>query len=133
MKIGETVKRLRNQLGLLQSELAELSYLTQATISRLEAGKHEELSGGALKRIASVLEVNVDYLLGNTTQMSLDKITVPPYEIKKLVEWYQKLAPEFRKEVLEFVIYAQKPFAQYLIEGLARPPKRRKNKRKQKP
>ncbi len=36
--IGEAIKRLREERGLSQSELAKRSRLTQATISRIESG-----------------------------------------------------------------------------------------------
>jgi len=36
--IGEAIRRLREERGLSQSELAKRSRLTQATISRIESG-----------------------------------------------------------------------------------------------
>jgi transcriptional regulator with XRE-family HTH domain len=60
----ERVRMRRLQLRMSQRELGKQIGLDQAYISRLEAGKIPDLSARVLERIADVLGVSVDYLLG---------------------------------------------------------------------
>lgn len=61
MKIGIKIRRLRDNKRLSQEELAERVGVSQVTIGKWEQGtsiKHEYI-----KKLASSLEVSVDYLL----------------------------------------------------------------------
>jgi transcriptional regulator with XRE-family HTH domain len=64
MSLGERLKLIRERRGLSQNELSRRSGVRQALISELEAGKKTDTTGGALVRLARVLAVSVDYLLG---------------------------------------------------------------------
>ena len=63
MKIGEKILMLREKKEMKQKELAELVGITEATLSRYENGKREPKSE-IVTRIANILEVSTDYLLG---------------------------------------------------------------------
>lgn len=66
MTCGERIKLKRKELGLNQTELANKVGLKFSTISKYE--KNEiSIPASNLKDIANVLNVSVDYLLGNTT------------------------------------------------------------------
>ena len=58
MKIGGTIKELRLNRGLTQSELADLAGTTAANISRIESGKHGAGSD-LLNSLAFVLRLKV--------------------------------------------------------------------------
>jgi transcriptional regulator with XRE-family HTH domain len=64
MSLGERLKAIRERRGLSQNELSRRSGVRQALISELEAGKKMDTTGLALVRLARVLAVSVDYLLG---------------------------------------------------------------------
>lgn len=65
MTCGEKIKFFRKSKGLTQSELSQKVGVTYSTISKYEI---DEISipSETLKKIANVLEVSTDYLLGNT-------------------------------------------------------------------
>lgn len=66
MTCGERIKLKRKELGLNQTELADKVGLKFSTISKYE--KNEiSIPASNLKDIANVLNVSVDYLLGNTS------------------------------------------------------------------
>jgi transcriptional regulator with XRE-family HTH domain len=54
-----TLKSLRINQGLSQTELANLSEVPQSTISRLEAGTTQVISPKAMKRVANTLGVKI--------------------------------------------------------------------------
>ena len=60
---GEMIRELRQNAGLSQEQLAELSSLNRVTIAKYEAGRIEP-GAQALSRIADALEVSTDTLLG---------------------------------------------------------------------
>ena len=62
MTIGQNIKDRRQQLGLLQSELAEKSHTTQAQISRAESNKNN-ISVDLLSRIAKALNCTIADLM----------------------------------------------------------------------
>ena len=57
---GSKVRARREQLGLSQSDLAELLECSQPNISELEKGNHSP-SLSTVERIAKALEVTVEY------------------------------------------------------------------------
>lgn len=65
MPLGKTLKALRQKQSLNQKALSALSGVSQATISRLETGKVLQLRSSALKRLADVLGVTVDFLMSD--------------------------------------------------------------------
>lgn len=63
MRIGEIVKERREKKGLNQTELADLAGIKQATISRLESGKNENVTIENLRAIAIALNCSLVSLL----------------------------------------------------------------------
>jgi XRE family transcriptional regulator of biofilm formation len=64
MHIGERIQRLREERGWTQTELAAKAQIKQPVISRLESQVQDSVSSEALKRLARVLGVSADYLIG---------------------------------------------------------------------
>ena len=100
--LGERVKMLREQLKMTQVKLAEDSYLTQATISRIEGGKIEELKSEALVNLAKALETTVDYLVGKTTKMVPDEKEFSDPIARHVFRGWEKLSPGSRKKLQEY-------------------------------
>lgn len=63
MKIGEKIKSRREELGLRQVDLAVLSGITQATLSRIENGEIGCPRADNIAPLADALQVSIDYLL----------------------------------------------------------------------
>ena len=62
--LGERLKQARERKGWSQRELARQAGVRHAIISELETGKKTDTVSGILKRLARVLGVSVDYLIG---------------------------------------------------------------------
>lgn len=63
MSTGNTIRELRKQRHLSQTELAKDVHVSQATVTAWETGKAEP-SSSALNTLASFFNVSADYLLG---------------------------------------------------------------------
>lgn len=65
MKVGEKIKRLREEQELTQKELAEKVGLSYSVMNRIELGTRP-IRDEELKKIAEVLGTTTDYLLGTS-------------------------------------------------------------------
>lgn len=63
--LGERLKKARKKSGMTQKELAQKLNLTDATLNRYEKG-HRKPDPKTLSKIAEILHVSVDWLLGRT-------------------------------------------------------------------
>lgn len=64
MTLGENIKRNRTQQGLSQAKLGELLSVTQQAVAKWEKSIAEPDST-ALKKMADLFSVSVDYLIGH--------------------------------------------------------------------
>lgn len=108
MSLGEKVKELREKKGMNQKELSKAADITQATISRIEKGKVNQLKSEALKRLANALGSTIDYLVDDKK----DKLT--PNDImradetaKYLFRGYETLSSGGRKQLIDFVRFLE--------------------------
>ena len=88
MSTGTTIRDLRKQHRLSQTDLAKAVHVSQATVTAWETGKAEP-SSSALNTLASYFNVSADYLLGrkeseNKTADLADKDTVFTYEGRQI-------------------------------------------------
>lgn len=74
MALADKVKELRRKLGWKQVTLAKESGIPQATISRIESGRTTQPKMGQLRKIADALGISIDYLSGDSIQMSFDDL-----------------------------------------------------------
>lgn len=61
--ISKNLRKLREDKGLSQEKLARLADVANNTIVKIEAGKNKNPTLDTLKKIAKVLEVNIDDLI----------------------------------------------------------------------
>ena len=85
-----------------QQELADRAGLTQATISRIESGRVEQLKSDALKQLAEALRVTMDYLVGRTSEVDAQDLLGSDPEAEELVRLYGELSPQNRRRMVEF-------------------------------
>lgn len=71
--IGERIKEARQERGLSQEELAQIINSTKSAISRYESGKRQPRIE-QLKSIASVLSVDVNWLMNGQTLEERDQV-----------------------------------------------------------
>lgn len=106
MNLGEKIRSLREEKRLTQVALAERTGLAQATICRLEraggedrAGRHRVVSGETLRSLARVLEVPVDFLIGETQSRPPEAGVTMDKAAQRIVETFSAAGPS-GKELL---------------------------------
>jgi transcriptional regulator with XRE-family HTH domain len=75
MNKGSIITTLRDKNGFSQSDLADKSEVSRVMIGKYERGEAIP-SVDTAKKIADALGVSLDYLVGETNQVSFDKRTV---------------------------------------------------------
>lgn len=106
MTFHERLKTLREERGFTQQHLAEVLNLTPSAVSHYENGTNEPTIE-TLIRMADILNVSVDYLVGNANA------NLPPSEMKKpyckgvstnsLIQRAIQLDPSHRQELNYFL------------------------------
>ena len=76
-RLGEVVKKGRQEFGLSQPGLAKKTGLSRSYISYLESGKYEEIGIAKLALIADALEMSADELLADAGYIKRPKPTLP--------------------------------------------------------
>lgn len=109
MEFSERLKELRKQAHLTQVELAGKLGIVQSSYADWERGKKKPTQDNLVK-IAQVLNVSVDYLVGNSEEKSdeLDNIELLfRMNSKGLTKEEKEI---FRKELIEFMEERKKAF-----------------------
>ena len=109
MAFAERLKELRKQAHLTQVELAKRLGIGQSSYADWERGKKKPTQDNLVK-IAQVLNVSVDYLVGNSEEKSddLDNIELLfRMNSKGLTEEEKEV---FKKELIEFMDERKKAF-----------------------
>jgi transcriptional regulator with XRE-family HTH domain len=73
-RLGEGIKRLREQRGLTVQELATRAGTTYQSIWRIERGEQRDPSIALIRGIARALGVGVDHLIGMFTENKDSKL-----------------------------------------------------------
>jgi transcriptional regulator with XRE-family HTH domain len=77
----ETLRHIREQAGLSQPELSEISGVAQGTISDIELGKRKP-RGRTLRKLAQALGVQVTDLLGENESLKA-QAPLPDFEVER--------------------------------------------------
>ena len=104
---GKRLKRLREEKGLTQKDLAEKLLLTPKAISFYELGSREP-SGDALIRMAHILGTTTDYLLGNSTTKEADQKVGRGVRIPVLGRVVAGIPIEAVEEILDYESWTTK-------------------------
>lgn len=98
---GQRIKEARDRLGYTQAKLASEADITPAAISQIEAGERTP-SSPILRRIASVLKVSTDFLLGATDDVAL-KDLLQDEQVQKFFRGFKDLSAK-DKELIQHQI-----------------------------
>ena len=79
MSIGEKIKKLREERGYSQHQLAEVLNVSPGTLSKYENGKMQ-IPTDIIVNIADVFDVSVDYILDRTA-FAFDYSTLEGYYV----------------------------------------------------
>jgi transcriptional regulator with XRE-family HTH domain len=92
------ITKTRESKGLNQAQLAEKAGITPAAVSQIEKGNRVP-SIPVLHRIAGVLEVSIDYLMGKTDKSEIEDL-LQSGDIKTFFRGFASLSTE-DKEVIK--------------------------------
>ena len=109
MEFSERLKTLRKQVKLTQAQIAEKLDISQQAYASWERGVKKPIQENLIK-IAQILNVTVDYLVGNSEEKSdeLDNIELLfRMNSKGLTEEEKEV---FKKELIEFMEERKKAF-----------------------
>ena len=99
--LGKKIKELRLANELTIKDLSKKTGIGQSTISELETGKAKKPRIDTLVKIANVLEVDVNYLLGNDKD---DMQIINNPELKEFVDLYLQTDDETKKLIKKLMI-----------------------------
>lgn len=88
--IANNIKRIREQIGLSLSALAEQAQVSKAYLSQLESGKFNTPSADVLFKIAGALNVTIADIVGEYTVTKGTDLPLPP-SLKKAIKDYPEL------------------------------------------
>lgn len=71
MTLSGRVKKCRETLGLSKAQLAKKTGFPRATITHIEQRNSDNISARTLKKLADVLGVSADYLLGRIKKVNI--------------------------------------------------------------
>lgn len=98
MTLGEIIQSIREEKDMSQKELAQKINISYSVMNRIESGERPARDE-ELKKIADVLEVSTDYLLGRTDKKApSDKIESALENDKELSNFWRtmKKRPELK-------------------------------------
>lgn len=87
MALADRLKAARERKGWSQRDLAKESGVPYSTIWRLENGATLDPKGRLLHKLATSLDVSVDYLLGGSTTMQSDQRLEEVEEIERAYQF----------------------------------------------
>jgi transcriptional regulator with XRE-family HTH domain len=105
MGLGMRLKEIREKREISQRQLARAADISSATISRIESGRVKDLGGEALKNLAGVLGVTVDYLVGKTDRLTPEDVVRSDDKARYLFRGFEELSGRGRTELIRFLDY----------------------------
>lgn len=102
MNIGERIKKLRNELGLTQDDLAISANTTKQTIHKYETGIISNIPASKIKALADKLNTTPAYLMGwedKISSYSDDELD------QKIIEVFNRLSEEKQKQALDYLAF----------------------------
>lgn len=102
-ELKSTIKRLRNEAGISQKQMASVVNLSQQAVAKWESGVAEP-DTRALRVLADYFGVSVDYILGRQQEKKLaqnDAGALPDDE-RRLLSFFENLNPEGKEKLLDY-------------------------------
>ena len=96
---GDRLKKIRQQRGFTQEQLADKSHIARAMVARYETNRQQPTLEVVVK-IADSLDISVDYLLGRT---DIQSIYIHDIEVDskhgRIASTQKDLSPEYQEQV----------------------------------
>lgn len=112
MSLAEKLKTLRLEHNMTQQDVATRISVARSTVAGYEK-KERQPSLGTLATLADIFGVTVDYLITDKTaneciNIDTSKRVLPSDEATMLLARYQKLSPDSRKLLMDFIQILEK-------------------------
>lgn len=119
MRLGENIKRIRKQQGILQKAAAEHVGMTQSNFSRMEAGNTQP-NVDTLIKLSGLFGVTVDYIINPDTELP-HQVTIQDKGMQEQVRLLSMLPEEDRALVSQIIdkLLTNLKFKQFFEENLA--------------
>lgn len=119
MSIGENIKRLREEKGMTQQQIAGLVNMHRSNYSKVENGQRE-LSIMALNKIAKYFNITLDELVNYETGAPKEVIIQDANAIEQ-VKLIQELEPDDKKMIFKMIetFLTKKKFKDFFQKNVA--------------
>lgn len=114
MALGAKVKERRLKLGWKQVTLAKQADIPQATVSRIERGEVTQPKMGQLKKLAEALGTTIDYLVGDSIEMSFEDF-LRDKQAQVIFRGWEKLSAAEKEQLADLVGYFEQKAAKRLL------------------
>lgn len=119
MNIGQNIKKIREEKGMTQQQIAELIHMHRSNYSKIESGQRE-ISVDALNKIARYFGMTIDQIV-NFDGAVPQEITVEDKTLMEQIKMIQELEPEEKNMVFKMVdtFLTKKKFKDFFHKNVA--------------
>jgi transcriptional regulator with XRE-family HTH domain len=119
MNTGQNIKKIREEKGMTQQQIAELIHMHRSNYSKIESGQRE-ISVDALNKIAKYFGMTIDQIV-NFDGAVPQEITVEDKTLMEQVKMIQELEPEEKSMVFKMVdtFLTKKKFKDFFQKNVA--------------
>lgn len=100
--LAERIRELRQKKNLTQKDIADKLIISHQTVGSWERGRTEP-SSDALKELATIFDVSIDYLLGNESSLDTDDIKQARHLRNIATHLDSDITEEEMNEILSFI------------------------------
>ncbi len=119
MNIGDNIRRIREEKGLTQQQIAELISMHRSNYSKVESGQRE-ISVEALNKIAKYFGMTIDQIV-NFDGATPQEVTVEDKSLLEQVKLIQELEPDEKNLVFKMIdtFLTKKKFKDFFQKNIA--------------
>lgn len=119
MNVGENIKRLREQKGIKQQEIADLIGMHRSNYSKIEGGQRE-LSISAIAKVAGYFGITIDELVHLGDELP-EEVKVEDKTALEQLKLIQELEPEEKNMVFKMIdtFLTKKKFKDFFKKNVA--------------
>jgi transcriptional regulator with XRE-family HTH domain len=119
MNTGQNIKKIREEKGMTQQQIAELIHMHRSNYSKIESGQRE-ISVDALNKIAKYFGMTIDQIV-NFDGAVPQEITVEDKTLMEQLKMIQELEPEEKSMVFKMVdtFLTKKKFKDFFQKNVA--------------
>lgn len=119
MNIGDNIKRIREDKGMTQQQVADLVNMHRSNYSKVESGQRE-LSVAALNKIARYFNITLDELV-NMEGSVPQEVTIEDKTTVEQVKLIQELDPDDKSMIFKMIdtLLTKKKFKDFFQKNVA--------------